>query len=408
MKAGPVPEPTDDLTALKPKPNKEMSKVVMVTNMLAPYRIGFYNCLSRVVDYSVILDTMSEFNRSWNLAREALEFEVIVQDCRSFVYRRLRRDVGYSEKRQFQFSEKTYLKLREASPEVVVTIEFGFKTLWSLAYGWIHGVPVILASEGTMHTEGHVGRLKGWLRKLLVSQCSRFWTNGPASTALLVSYGADPSLVDEGMTGIDTAEWVASVQRHRARRDEIRRKHGLEGRVFLFSGSLSSRKGVIQMARAVEAASKERDCPPFSLLILGEGEDRAWLEDWKSRNPGIRAVLMGFVQHEDLPEFFAAADWAVLPTLDDNWPLATLETLVAGLPQMFSIYNGATVDLCHPDTGLSFDPLDEEDFRRSFSLALRSPLECVPRERMDSISHFYSAQSQAERAVASIEAVIRS
>ncbi len=385
-----------------------MIKVSMISNMLAPYRVSFYKAISNHVDFTLILDTMSEFNRNWDFPEEIESLKIMVQNSRSFVYRRHRNDVGYVEKRQFHFSERTFLKLRETSPDVIITIEYGFKTFWSLIYGRLHGVPVILASEGTLHTEGHVSWFKTLLRKVFVSQCSRFWSNGPDSTALLLSYGASLQHIDEGMTGIDTAEWRQGIDSWRARRHEVRKELGLVGRVFLFSGSLSPRKGITQLAAAVEKVATEADCPPFSLLILGAGEEGEWLEGWIARNPGIRTVTPGFVQPSDLPKYFAAADWAILPTLDDNWPLATLETLVAGLPQLFSIYNGATADLCHPDTGVSFDPLDQHSFCCALANAIRSPLERVPHERIQAISDYYSADAQGQRAARSLLAAIGS
>jgi glycosyltransferase involved in cell wall biosynthesis len=383
-----------------------MIKVSMITNMLAPYRVSFYNALSKHVDFTLILDTLSEFNRSWDAPDDIDTFEIVIQDCKSFIYKRHRKDVGYVEERQFHFSERTYFKLRERRPDVVITIEYGFKTLWALIYGKLHGVPVILVSEGTLHTEGHVGWFKALVRKLLVSQSSRFWSNGPASTALLLSYGASPQCVDEGMTGIDTTEWRKAVESWKARRQEVRDELHLEGRVFLFSGSLSPRKGIPQLMEAVEKVALEPNCPPFSLLLLGSGEEAEWVQQWIARHPNIKIVTTGFVQPSELPKYFAAADWAILPTLDDNWPLATLETLVAGLPQLFSIYNGATADLCRPGTGISFDPLDPESFKQAIVEALRSPLECVSEALIRNAADYYSPESQGERAVRSLKLAI--
>lgn len=389
------------------RPSTQLPRVTLVTNMLPPYRVGFYNEIARRVDLTVILDTLSEFNRTWQTGSEDCHFRMVTQNCRSFIYKRHRHDVHYTERRQFHFSEKTWRELCVSKPDAIITAEYGFRTLWSLFYGFIHRVPVTVYSEGTCHTEGHVGFFKRMIRRIIVSQATRFWSNGPESTRLLESYGADPSCVDEGMTGIDTAEWRAGVESWSARRDEVRAELGLVGRVFLFSGSLSPRKGIVQMAEAVEKVASEPGCPAFSLLILGDGEDREWLEAWIARNPGIKTVTPGFVQHPELPRYFAAADWAILPTLDDNWPLATLETLVAGLPQMFSIYNGATADLCHPDTGISFDPLDPKSFQDALSAAVRSTLERVPPERIHDMAQFYSADAQGERAGTSVKAAIR-
>ncbi len=378
----------------------------MVTNMLPPYRVSFYRETVKKTPFTLILDTMSEFNRNWDLSLDLSDLTILVQNSRSFVYRRLRTDVGYAEKRQFHFSERTFFKLRETKPDVVVTIEYGFKTLWSLLYGMVFDVPVILASEGTMHTEGHVGWFKKLVRKCMVSQCSRYWSNGPDSTALLRSYGADLRLVDEGMTGIDTTDWRQNIEEQVQQRDVIREKWGLKGKVLLFSGSLSPRKGVVLLAEAVEQWLKEGVSEEFTLLLLGDGEERSWLDAWALRNPQVNLVMPGFIQPQDLPPFFAAADWAVLPTVDDNWPLATLETLVAGLPQLFSIYNGATSDLCTTETGVAFDPLDRSDFVRALRHFVEAPVARIPPEVVESFSFYYSAESQALRALESFHKAI--
>lgn len=381
--------------------NPQNLRVVLVTNMLPPYRVSFYHALSERLRFSLLLDTMTEFNRRWEITTDLHELDIAVQNCRSFVYRRFRQDVGYVEKRQFHFSEQTFPMLRDMQPDVVVSIEFGLKTLWSLLYGWIYDVPVILMSEGTLHTEGHVGRFKAWLRRCIVSQCTRYWSNGPDATALLTSYGADLSRIDEGMTGIDTDDWRARVVRSIEDREALRHRWNLQGRVLLFSGTLTPRKGVLLLLRAIEAWVAEGGGEDFSLLLLGDGEDRATIEEWCQLHPEVRVVMPGFIQPQDLPPFFAAADWAVLPTLDDNWPLATLETLVAGLPQLFSCYNGASSDLCRQETGLIFDPLDEADFVRALREFGNAPLDRIPDDMVVEISSYYSAEKQAERAIES-------
>ena len=98
----------------------------------------------------------------------------------------------------------------------------------------------------------------------------------------------------------------------------------------------------------------------------------------------------------------------MLPTVDDNWPLATLETLVAGLPQLYSVYNGATSDLCVDGTGCAFDPLDRFDFVRALRVFASAPPERIPASLIDQFSHHYSAASQAARALQSFEKSISS
>jgi hypothetical protein len=87
--------------------------------------------------------------------------------------------------------------------------------------------------------------------------------------------------------------------------------------------------------------------------------------------------------------------------LDDNWPLASLETCVAGLPQLFSCYNGATKDLLQEGTGVLIDPLNEESFLHGIDCFYRSELRKVPDSVIHALSEYYSSTQQANRAMRS-------
>jgi glycosyltransferase involved in cell wall biosynthesis len=382
-----------------------MSKVALVTNMIAPYRVSFYNALANRVDLCVIADTYAEFDRKWKVDASSFKFTLLIQKCFSFVYRRTRSDVGYKEKRQFHFSEKTYSHLKACEPDVVIAIEFGLKALWCIGYSLLHGRPLILISEGSLHTEGHVGRLKKLLRKFIVSQCDRFWSNGPASTELLLSYGADATLIDEGMTGIDTRELAEHVKSALVERYKTRRNLGIEGCALLYSGALSQRKGVMIMLQAVTNWMRLNK-QPFTLIILGDGECKEQIMEWQLIHSHVPLLLPGFVQPEDLGKWYAVADRVIIPTLDDNWPLATLEALVSGLPQLFSCYNGATMDLANEFTGIQFDPLDEDSFVDGLSKLVDDFSDRIPDSICEKFSVYYSAEQQAERAFVSINRLI--
>lgn len=378
-------------------------KVVLVTNMLPPYRVSFYRALAQRVDLTVLLDTLSEFNRQWEVPLDDLGFDVVVMNSRSFLFTRRHRTTGYVEKRQFHFSEKALQHLARLRPDVVLSVEFGLRSLFSMIHAKFHGIPFILLSEGTPHTEGWVGWRKKWLRHLLVGQADRFWTNGPESSKLLMDYGGRRECMDEGMTGIATRELRSKVEAVMSERDGLRDSLGLKGRVFLFAASLTERKGLDPMLAAFAGVRRRADCPPFSLIVAGGGNLDSRLEEWRREHPDVPVHAPGFLQPDQLVPLFAAADWGILPTLDDNWPLATLETVVAGLPQMFSCYNGATADLCEDGvTGHVVDPLDPESFEEGVWRALHAPVARVPAASAERIADYYSPEEQAARGEASI------
>ena len=73
-------------------------------------------------------------------------------------------------------------------------------------------------------------------------------------------------------------------------------------------------------------------------------------------------LFCGSVDYDDIAKYYVAADFFIMPTLEDNWSLVVPEAMACGLPVLCSEYNG-----CHPElidsgkNGWVFDPLSRED-----------------------------------------------
>lgn len=379
-------------------------KVVVLTNMLPPYRIPFFRNLARSCGLTVVVDKVMENGRMWKHEVSDLGFELEILDGASMNLRRVRSDVKYKEVRPFHFSLGVIATLRKLKPDVIVTLELGFRTLWALMYARLFGCKIILWTEGTMHTEGHVGWIKQLIRRFLVRRMDGFWTNGPESTGLICSYGGIHDLATESMTGIDTSWWLENVQSLRKEQDEIRAEIGISGLAVIVNGSLSPRKGTRQLLDALDLWNPGE---PTTLIFLGTGESEPALRAWADNQRDFKVIVTGFLEPTEMPRYFAAADWAILPTLDDNWPLATLEVLCGSLPQLFSIYNGATVDLCQDGvTGHVFDPLDIDSFVQALERMEREGARRIPAAVVSEYVSRYSPQAQAGRAIASLHKVV--
>jgi glycosyltransferase involved in cell wall biosynthesis len=102
-------------------------------------------------------------------------------------------------------------------------------------------------------------------------------------------------------------------------REEARERLGLEQgrRIFLHLGSSERRKGLPDLLQAYEVALTEADRSARPLLLrVGpnerlRGRDRVRLARLVGR--GDARVVEGFVPAEDLPAYFAACDWIVIP-----------------------------------------------------------------------------------------------
>lgn len=381
-------------------------RVSVLTNILPPYRIGFYNELSRLCDLHVVLDSLSTPDRQWKIDPTAVKFRYSVSNNRHSAVDRP--GAGYAtERRYFNFSERTLPELWRIRPDIVVSLELGPRTAQAAAYSFARQVPLICFWEGTPHTESRIARYKKALRRMLASRIDAFWVNGRESADYAHSLGIPTDRTHDGMTGVDTSFFLGESARLRDQRDAERARLGLRGTVFVFSGSLSARKGISALLAAMRRLVAARGAADISFLFIGDGELRGAVEEFAREHAGVPVVITGFVQLQDLPRLYTCGDCFVLPTLEDCWPLATLEPLVCGLPQIFSRYNGAAADLARwPNAGVVVDPLDTATFaERLADIATRRP----PPPSLHTcteVAQFYGPRAQAARAFASCERVL--
>lgn len=381
-------------------------RVALLTNIPAPYRLAFFQQLSTRCDLKVLFDSRSEPNRNWSVP-EDLGFPHAYMAGFVIPHRRRRRDGGPNDERYWQIRYGILPELFKFRPEVVISIEFGPRSMQAAAYCAAFNVPLIIWSEGTPHSEGWQSSIRRTIRRALVKRARRFWTNGVESSQLLESYGAKPENLHEGMIGVSTIRLAQDVKRQLPLRDEIRAELGVAGIVFLFSGQLVPRKGVREfLAALLPLAPRSNE---FSVLFLGEGFQRPMIEEWGSDHPEFRIVTLGFRQPEYVPRIYAAADVFVMPTLDDNWSLVALEAAVAGLPQVFSLYNGATQDLIRMKaSGAIVDPFDSCSFSEMLRQLLDTRPARMPEDVTSSLIDYYSPEACAGRAIESVQIALKS
>jgi len=106
------------------------------------------------------------------------------------------------------------------------------------------------------------------------------------------------------------------------------------GRRLLFVGRLHRRKGFTVAVEAFRLLADRR--PDIRLIVAGDGEERAAADRLK---PPVRdrVTMLGTVPHDRLPQYYAASDLLVAPSLGgESFGYVLLEAMAAGLPVVAS------------------------------------------------------------------------
>ena len=114
---------------------------------------------------------------------------------------------------------------------------------------------------------------------------------------------------------------------------------------FLYSGSLSSRKGVDVLARAFCRLAQVE--PRARLKIMGQGGRENTMKILLSSCQD-RIEWLGFKDWNELPVVYASAHFLCVPSRYDGWGLVVPEGLASGLPVIGSDRTGAALDLLKP------------------------------------------------------------
>lgn len=107
--------------------------------------------------------------------------------------------------------------------------------------------------------------------------------------------------------------------------------------VFLFLSLLYYKKGLNLLIPAVKKVSTRY--PNIKLIIAGsdlggyEKKVRAGIQKYKLKD---RVIMPGFLSGQDKYDAFAGSDCFVLPSMNENFGIAVVEALSAGLPVLIS------------------------------------------------------------------------
>jgi glycosyltransferase involved in cell wall biosynthesis len=191
-------------------------------------------------------------------------------------------------------------------------------------------IPVVMTARGT-----DVSLIPRYPvpRRLIQKACR--------SAAGMIGMNVDPDHVTVLRNGVDLKLFRPLD------RQATRQRLGLTGPTLISVGHLIERKGHDLIVQAMPSL------PEFTLLIAGEGPERANLEKMiADLGVGNRVRLLGARPHAELPELYGAADALILASSREGWANVLLEAMACGTPAIGAQIWGNPEVIAKPEAGI--------------------------------------------------------
>jgi len=343
-----------------------MKKVILLTNILSPYRVPLFNALGRFLrergyDFKVVFLAERESNRQWRVRKEELKVEhVLLPGWHYFLWR-------------YEFpihvNPGIWKFLKKENPDVIIAGGYSIPAYWvGLLYCKVFKKKLILWTSTTPECVKGRDYIRRSLRAFFIRQADAYVTYGTRAAAFLEQFGVDKASVFIGCNVGDVEFFKKATTEYRKSRNFHEEKKEFSSPILLFVGQLIPRKGILQLFEALSGLKSK----PWTLIVVGSGPLRGEIEkQTREKNLRDRVHLVGFHEKEALAKFYALADIFVLPSLREPYAIVVSEALASGLFTIASRYAGAAWDLIKPgENGLVVDPANIGELRLAIEKAL--------------------------------------
>lgn len=326
-----------------------MHKVVLIQNIIAPYRVGLFEELAQLPGIQLVVLQLARsepHRKEWEHTRGAFTCKVL---------RGLRFSRNYDEHTMFNPGLVPFLV--NSKPQVVIISGFSPTSTVVVALRKVLRYKVILWFEGTISTDGNIRGIRLFLRRYIATRVDAVIVPGVRSKDYLREL--DEALDERRIfVAYNSIDGVVEQGFHSARSQIVNSKNDFEqlsGGDILCVARLIRSKGLWELLLAFEI-TKER-IPSARLLLAGHGPLEVPIRRYCSER-GIEDVeLLGFLSPPELERAYQKAKVFILLSHIDRNPLVIIEALRAGLPIIASNKIGNVPEcVLHGVNGYVVDP----------------------------------------------------
>jgi glycosyltransferase involved in cell wall biosynthesis len=313
-------------------------KLVIVTEIIAPYRIPVFNALALRPEVDLHVIFLSENDpslRQWRVYKDEIRFSYQVLPSWRWRF----------GNRGFLVNRGLPPALELHKPGALLCGGYNHLAYWQAA-SWAKSrrTPFILWSESTVFDSRRGNRIVKFMKARFLRSCTAFLVPGKSSANYLKDLGVAKSLIFTAPNAIDNDLFSGLATAARERESQVRSDHQLPTRYFLYVGRLEREKGIFDLLDAYASL------PPHirgqvGLVFVGSGSQQEELAKRASKVQEGAVRLQNFVHREDLPAIYALAEALIFPTHSDPWGLVVNEAMACALPVVLTKVAGCAADL---------------------------------------------------------------
>ncbi len=290
-----------------------MPRVIHLTNAPSPYREKVHELVSETLngDYLVIYCTKLEPHRQWTFDYGNYQKLFLSEKSKRYIHNNL----------------SVWKALNKLKPQIVIAAGFNPTMLYSFIWALLNGAKFITFTDGTLCSEMKLSFVHNLVRRMVFSKAKAYIGASNGSMQLYETYGIAKQKIFRSCLAVDNSSFT---------------KINPKEYTLMFSGRLTDGKMplfFVEVARLVK--EKLGTC---KVLILGSGYLNAQIEALL-KSYDIAYEMPGFIQQEQLPDYYSRARLFLFPTVNDAWGIVANEAMAAGVPVITCKNAGVEGDL---------------------------------------------------------------
>lgn len=288
-------------------------RILYLTNIPSPYRVEFFNELTKYMDVTVAFELRNAKNRdeAWQ-SGENYKFKSVFMK-------------PLITRTESAYCPEVFKLLKEFKNDIIVVGGYATPTgMAAILYLKAKKIPFYLNCDG-----GFIGNdslLKKKIKTFFIGSATYYLSTGVGADKYLAYYGAKKERIYHYSFSSLREEDIEATVKRRDEKVRLRNELGItEKNMIVFVGSFIHRKGIDILLKAC------KDMEDTAVVLVG-GSDISAYKEIVSEKFKAHIYPVGFKNKEEMKKYYQAADLMVLPTREDIWGLVINEAMAQGLP----------------------------------------------------------------------------